>query len=111
MAIIISRTIHGNTIKDGEELPDLTENPEVIRTLEQVFGRIEREYESESGKKEADKWKTQAEIVTENQAKAEGKKEADKWKMRLDAEKESREIEESDRKTVGVINKSNGDSE
>ena len=88
MAIIISRTIHGNTIKDGEELPDLTENPEVIRTLEQVFGRIEREYESESGKKEADK-----------------------WKMRLEAEKESREIEESDRKTVGVINKSNGDSE
>ena len=49
--------------------------------------------------------------MTENQAKAEGKKEADKWKMRLEAEKESREIEESDRKTVGVINKSNGDSE
>ena len=48
MAIIISRTIHGNNVKDEEKRPDLTAKPAVVQTLEQVFGRLEREYESEA---------------------------------------------------------------
>ncbi|MCC2231225.1 hypothetical protein AAA088_10275 [Hominifimenecus microfluidus] len=48
MAIIISRTIHGNNVKNEEKRPDLMANPAVVQTLEQVFGRLEREYESEA---------------------------------------------------------------
>ena len=37
MAIIISRTIHGNNVKNEEKRPDLMANPAVDRqTLEQV---------------------------------------------------------------------------
>ena len=50
MAIIISRTIHGNNVKDEEKRPDLTENPAVVQTLEQVFGRLEREHEFEAAR-------------------------------------------------------------
>ena len=36
MAIIISRTIHGNNVKNEEKRPDLMANPAVVQTLEQL---------------------------------------------------------------------------